>query len=312
MVKSRDTQVSGITIMSFVLTRHRFVTLAATAFITATGFSQAHGNTTSLDELRDIGLSAGVKDEPLVGDEALRIAKSLVLYRDENSSSFDIMKYGLSKLNVFAKGTDYYKDYDANEIKADQHYLGKSIVMKGFVQSINKDAFGTPYLSLNGGANFGWTHARFGDDPKAIEYLSTINKKDIVTLHCTGAGLILANAVVKDCEPLSEYYNARAQSIASNMERYNDAPITVAAMYAFKAQKTYYENLTESSLYLTLSRVAQSRGVSCPEVSSECADKANQVFETGKAQAPNQKSERLFDATKDMDKEKLEAAVRNI
>lgn len=52
------------------------------------------------------------------------------------------------KIDVVVGADNYAKEYDDNEIAADQKFKGKKLLITGKIESINKDIAGNGYLSL--------------------------------------------------------------------------------------------------------------------------------------------------------------------
>lgn len=94
------------------------------------------------------------------------------------------------------------KSYEANEVAADNKYKDKALRVTGTVESINKDFTDNIYLSLQGSNMFGEVHARMDKDSAAE--VSAMRKGQKVELLCTGRGMILTSAQLKDCKTVAK------------------------------------------------------------------------------------------------------------
>ena len=92
---------------------------------------------------------------------------------------------------------DLHEAYDANEIAADTRFKGKKILVTGTVESIDKNAFDQPYLSLASGNDFTAVHAELEDG--SVQKAATLAKGLEVTLSCTGSGRLMGAAMLSDC-----------------------------------------------------------------------------------------------------------------
>lgn len=68
----------------------------------------------------------------------------------------------------WVKASDLMRAYGANEVSADRHFKGRVFVIKGSVESVQKDIFGTPYVELTDAT-----------DPSPINFIQVyFSKKD--------------------------------------------------------------------------------------------------------------------------------------
>jgi hypothetical protein len=87
------------------------------------------------------------------------------------------------------------KAYEANEVSADDLYLGKVLEVSGVVDSIKKDFTGDPYVVLRTTNPFMGVHASFEDNSG----LSALGAGRKITLRCIGNNVTLGSPVLKDC-----------------------------------------------------------------------------------------------------------------
>lgn len=97
------------------------------------------------------------------------------------------------------KGTTLYKDYDSNEVYADEKYKNKEFMVTGAVNSVDKDFKGNALLILNGNGYFGHVVANFGESPEAISALSKIKKGSIQSMICSVDGMFIRTVHLENC-----------------------------------------------------------------------------------------------------------------
>lgn len=84
-----------------------------------------------------------------------------------------------------------YRDYQANEPRADAKYKGKLLKVTGRVNSIDKGPFGGIYLLLDTGEYFAWARIKLNKESES--WAATLNKGDLVEVTCRGAMMILGS-----------------------------------------------------------------------------------------------------------------------
>jgi hypothetical protein len=117
---------------------------------------------------------------------------------DNNAKSYESVP---NPVNVTA--TQYYKDYQENEIAADDKYKGKPIFLKGTVQSISKDISDNGYLMLGPaeGKEYtddfeSWVKVELKDAAQA----KTLHRGQQVTIEGTGNGMMVGIPIINDGE----------------------------------------------------------------------------------------------------------------
>jgi len=95
------------------------------------------------------------------------------------------------------KATRLHRDYDANEVAADEKYKGKLLLVEGVISSIDKDFMGDTVLMLSSGQMLSDVHAELtkAEAPRAAQ----LKKRQRVEVECRGAGRVLTSAVLKGC-----------------------------------------------------------------------------------------------------------------
>lgn len=127
---------------------------------------------------------------------------AVVKDRDDNksgssSSSSSSSRASSSPEEIIQVSSDQlHRDYSSNEIRADEMYRGKTLVVTGAVQSINKDMFDDPYVVLWTTNEFEGVHATF----KNSGGLGALSPGQHVTLRCKGDGKSIVSPMLKRCE----------------------------------------------------------------------------------------------------------------
>ncbi|WP_433867486.1 OB-fold protein [Ralstonia wenshanensis] len=97
------------------------------------------------------------------------------------------------------KADALFRAYDDNEVAADQKYKGKSLLVTGTVQSIDKDFTDSIVVKLASGNPFMAVHAYLDDQHAAMA--ASLKKGAKVAWVCTGAGRLVGSPVLHDCSP---------------------------------------------------------------------------------------------------------------
>jgi hypothetical protein len=89
------------------------------------------------------------------------------------------------------------RDYEVNEVSADERYRGKVLLVTGLVTAVKKDVLDEPFVELSTGNQFMSVHARFavGSDGVLREFL----RGDKIVVRCVGNNVVIGSPQVKDC-----------------------------------------------------------------------------------------------------------------
>jgi hypothetical protein len=87
------------------------------------------------------------------------------------------------------------KDYDANEVVADEKYKGKKLAVTGKVKSIEKDYADDIIVRLITDKTYDYIMA-YGIPANAAKSLS---KGQLVTITCRGNGMTMGNPKLNSC-----------------------------------------------------------------------------------------------------------------
>jgi hypothetical protein len=90
-----------------------------------------------------------------------------------------------------------YKEYNENEVKADNKFKCKSILITGTFDNISKDILDEPYVVLTVVNFLETVHVNFLDskDPRIPE----LTKGTRLTLLCIGSTMIIDFPMLDDC-----------------------------------------------------------------------------------------------------------------
>jgi len=88
-----------------------------------------------------------------------------------------------------------FKAYEANEVRADNAYKDRKLLVTGKVASIDKDFLNNPVLWLASSNMFQKIMARGLD----ASVLAELDKGQTVTVLCVGGGLTVGSPVLRDC-----------------------------------------------------------------------------------------------------------------
>ena len=97
------------------------------------------------------------------------------------------------------KADALFRAYDDNEVAADQKYKGKSLLVTGTVQSIDKDFTDSIVVQLASGNPFMAVHAYLDDQHAAMA--ASLKKGAKVAWVCQGDGRIVGSPMLKGCGP---------------------------------------------------------------------------------------------------------------
>ncbi|WP_296223201.1 OB-fold protein [Ralstonia sp. UBA689] len=97
------------------------------------------------------------------------------------------------------KAEALFRAYDDNEVAADQKYKGKSLLVSGTVQSIDKDFTDGIVVKLGAGNPFMPVHAYLDKEHEAVA--ASLKKGAKVAWVCTGGGRIIGSPVLRKCAP---------------------------------------------------------------------------------------------------------------
>lgn len=100
---------------------------------------------------------------------------------------------------LHVSASQLFRDYQDNEVSADQKYKGKRLAVTGTVQSIDKDMFDNIVVRLRTPNEFMGAMASL--DEKHETLAASLRKGEKVAWICKGGGLVVGSPVLRDCTP---------------------------------------------------------------------------------------------------------------
>ena len=89
-------------------------------------------------------------------------------------------------------------DYTSNEISADSQYKGQFVEVSGFIQSINKSVWGSPYIVLaDSPQGWGDVQCSFGQSDETT--LAALSAGNPITVEGTGNGYAVGEVLIDSC-----------------------------------------------------------------------------------------------------------------
>lgn len=160
-------------------------------------------------------LNANYLRDANFSDDELKIYKYIIkddlnMLVNSNDSLFS------EKINHIIESADsIQKEYEKNEIYADEKYKNKILIINAKIESINKDIFNNPYLSLYGGNNqFINPQAKF----KSIHnsWLVKLSKNQKVKIVCESSNLFGGITFFNNCMPAFLWVDNTTEKIVNN------------------------------------------------------------------------------------------------
>jgi len=132
------------------------------------------------------------------------LVEDLIAYIDEMESNKDMTPIWQHEISTMVttnvKANRLQLDYENNEVAGDQKYRGKTLLVSGIVQSIDRSVGENYFLSLAGGSNmYTSPKAKMADGFK--NYLASLKKGQTVHLACQGDGMLVGSAMLNKCIP---------------------------------------------------------------------------------------------------------------
>ena len=93
--------------------------------------------------------------------------------------------------------------YEDNEVKGDQKFINKIILVNGTIDSIASGLGNAPYITFSVENEWQPPHANFKKD--LIEKVALLEKGQEIALVCTGGGEIAGRAILKECDFMENY-----------------------------------------------------------------------------------------------------------
>lgn len=146
-----------------------------------------------------------------------------------------------------------WKHYHANEVSADEAYKGKSLLVFGVVDAIEKDAFNNMVLSLRTGDRSLPIPTRVNDSEKVA--VAALQKGNHVRLICRGAGMLLDIPGLSHCTFAPLAVPDDPEPPYSDLA--NEVPSIEARIAALPAYRDVWNDGHENDRRLLLSAMSQ-------------------------------------------------------
>lgn len=98
---------------------------------------------------------------------------------------------------VAVSAVDLYAAYEDNEVRADQQFRDKQLLVRGVVSKIDKNAFESVFVYLQTSSTFGQVMAKIR--PSAESSVASLSRGDLVELMCSGAHRTLGIPTLSGC-----------------------------------------------------------------------------------------------------------------
>lgn len=123
--------------------------------------------------------------------------------------------YGEMLINAYVQITaqKLFEDYNANEIKADNFYRNKNLVVTGTISSIDRGLSDSYFLSLATKDRFSTVQANFDEQYK--DTLAELHKGSVYVIHCIGDGMLIRTPILKKCKPIADWASDEANKLLS-------------------------------------------------------------------------------------------------
>ena len=190
-------------------------------------------------------------DSPFLSSEEIRIRNFML---DDDLEGYkkgkkNLIEDAFKEKYTQTKGTTIYKDYDNNEVYADEKYQNKEFMVYGAINSVDKDFLGNAILRLNGDGYFGHVIANFGKSPKAIGALSNIKKGSIQSMICSVKGKIAGLVYLDNCRMAADV----AEETTINWKNFNPTNREVIGFIKTNKEKTDQGAVSEKNSEISLS-----------------------------------------------------------
>lgn len=117
--------------------------------------------------------------------------------------------------------SELFKEYEKNEVRADQYYKGKQLLVTGKVESISSNLFDEPEVNLKTSSFFGFVNVEFKSSQK--NRVLDLDKGQSIQILCTGAGEVLGFPMLTDCifydQPKNIEIKTEEEKLRTQLER---------------------------------------------------------------------------------------------
>jgi hypothetical protein len=146
-----------------------------------------------------------------------------VIVRDDFYTSVDGGKAAFSKYLpkiILTNADKIQRDYEKNEIFADQKYKNKKIVVNGIVKKVRKDFMNNIIIDLEGGSNM-FINPSVYINNNFIDWVAQININTNVYLVCEKSKVRATNVILSNCIPSYSWARLQADKLINNLNNIN-------------------------------------------------------------------------------------------
>jgi hypothetical protein len=97
---------------------------------------------------------------------------------------------------------DLFRHYEANEVAADRNFKGQILEVSGSVKGIDSGMGDGANVEFNVGDEYGFNTVTATGDANFDNFAATLSKGQQLTLRCTGAGEVIGQPMLNDCQPI--------------------------------------------------------------------------------------------------------------
>lgn len=97
---------------------------------------------------------------------------------------------------------DLFSHYEANEVAADKNFKGQILEVSGSVKGIASGISDGANVEFSVGDEYGFNTVTATGDASFDNFAATLSKGQQLTLRCTGAGEVIGQPMLKDCQPI--------------------------------------------------------------------------------------------------------------
>lgn len=136
----------------------------------------------------------------------------------------------------FYTGDEIVKDYQSNEIRANDKYKGKWFFVTGKVKSIDADPSDKPVIRLESRIKYGLDSPMLYLSEDDLALAAKLNKGDSITWNCMGNSELAGTPVLVGCAPIDSFKKILTTFIPEFNQQYDqDAAYTQINQFALNA-----------------------------------------------------------------------------
>ncbi len=160
-----------------------------------------------------------VVEPPISLDGREQTVLTAILYEDleyaVNGGNSVLLKHDIIRINSVTADA-FQREYERNEAAADQRFRGREFMLRGTVAGVERGLGANYYITLIGGTNmFMRPQAHIAEGH--TEFLSSLEKGDVVILGCRGGSKLMGSAHATACAPAGDYKEVGAPRIIDKL-----------------------------------------------------------------------------------------------